>query len=56
MLLGVYSVKNFQDFKEDTEEQLNRDLAEKEMKFLKWIFKRYENEQHKKKQEKDPIT
>jgi len=49
-------VDKFQHFKIYTQQQLKRELEEKEVKFLKWVFKRYENEQNNKSEEKDPIT
>jgi len=49
-------VDKFQHFKIYTQQQLKRELVEKEVTFLKWVFKRYEKEQNKKSEEKDTIT
>jgi len=40
-------VKTFYEVFEDTKEKLGRPLQDKEVKFLKWLYKRYEKERAK---------
>lgn len=47
------SVEKFQHFIIDTEKKLNRELREKEFKFMQWVFERYKKELREDIQEKN---